>query len=122
MRRIAVVPLLFAIGLLAGCSQVAQFAGDATGVDVEQLCGSVDSVYDQYQGMLDQGDASAEQVTAARDGLVGTLDGVADDVGGPAGDLIRSSAQQLADVPGPDLPEAIEAIEQLKNSLEPFCG
>lgn len=120
MRRFAVLPLL-AIGLLAGCSQVAQLAGEATGVDVEQVCSSVDGAYSQYQGMLDQGDASAEQIAEARDGLVSTLDGAADDLDGPAGDLIRSSAQRLAETSAPDVPEAIEAIEQLKDSLEPFC-
>lgn len=121
MRRLAVLPLL-AIGLLAGCSQVAQLAGEATGVDVEQVCGSVDAAYSQYQGMLDQGDVSAQQIDEARDGLASTLNGVADDLGGPAGDLIRSSAERLAEASAPDSPEAIEAIEQVKESLEPFCG
>lgn len=101
---------------------MAQFAGEATGVDVDQVCGSVDSVYNQYQGMLDQGEVSTQQIDEARDGLASTLDGVADDVGGPTGDLIRSSARQLADAAAPDVPEAIEAVEQLKDSLEPFCG
>ncbi|WP_193598393.1 hypothetical protein [Microbacterium sp. YJN-G] len=121
MRRFAVLPLL-AIGLLAGCSQVAQFAGDAVGVDVQQVCTSFDDVYTQYEGLLDQGDVTADQAAAARDDLVSTLEGVADDIGGEVGDLIRSNAERLAQTADPTAPEAIEAVEAVKTSLDPFCG
>jgi ABC-type transporter Mla subunit MlaD len=120
MRRLAVLPLL-AIGLLAGCSQVAQFAGETVGVDVTQVCTSVDETYAQYQGLLEQGDATAEQVSTSRDELVSVLERLADDFGGQAGDLISTNAQRLAEV-DPNAPEAIEAVEQVKSSLEPFCG
>ncbi|MDQ0613451.1 hypothetical protein QF046_001092 [Microbacterium sp. W4I4] len=120
MRRLAVLPLL-AIGLLAGCSQVAQLAGETVGVDVTKVCTSVDEIYVQYQGVLDQGDATAEQVSTSRDDLVSALERLADDIGGQTGDLISMSAQRLAEV-DPNAPEAIEAVEQVKNSLEPFCG
>lgn len=122
MRRLALLPALLAVGLLAGCSQVAQFAGDAVGVDVEQMCTSFDEVYTQYEGLLDQGDATAEQVASARDDLVSMLQGVADDLGGKPGELIRSNAERLADTVDPNAPESIEAVEQVKSSLDAFCG
>lgn len=50
-----------------------------------------------------------------------TLERLAADIGGQAGDLISTNAQRLAAVE-PNAPEAIEAVEQVKNSLEPFCG
>lgn len=122
MRRLALLPALLAVGLLAGCSQVAQFAGDAVGVDVEQMCTSFDEVYTEYEGLLDQGDATAEQVASARDDLVSMLQGVADDLGGKPGELIRSNAERLADTVDPNAPESIEAVEQVKSSLDAFCG
>lgn len=122
MRRLALLPALLAVGLLAGCSQVAQFAGDTVGVDVEQMCTSFDEVYTEYEGLLDQGDATAEQVASARDDLVSMLQGVADDLGGKPGELIRSNAERLADTVDPNAPESIEAVEQVKSSLDAFCG
>lgn len=126
MRRIARVPVLavgvLAIGTLTGCSSIAQFTGEALGVDVEQVCQSVDDMYAQYEGLLAQGDATAEDLTAARDGLVVTLEGVADDIGGQIGDVIRTNADRLAEVADPNAPEAIRAIEQVKSSIEPLCG
>lgn len=126
MRRIARVPVLavgvLAIGALTGCSSIAQLTGEALGVDVERVCQSVDDMYAQYEGLLAQGDATAEDLAAARDGLVVTLEGVADDIGGQIGDVIRTNADRLADVADPNAPEAIRAIEQVKSSLEPLCG
>ncbi|MDQ0642007.1 hypothetical protein [Microbacterium murale] len=122
MRRIVIVPLLLAAGLLAGCSQVAQVAGDALGVDVEATCTTIDDAYAQYQTLLDQGGASAEQVDAARDQLVTTLDGLAADVDGQLGDLISSGAQQIGGMTDLQAPETIEAIDQLKDSASAFCG
>jgi predicted small secreted protein len=123
MRRIAVVvPLVFAAGLLAGCSQVAQVAGDALGVDVQATCTTIDDAYAQYQTLLDQGGASAEQVDAARDQLVATLDGLAADVDGKLGDVIASGAQQIGNMTDLQAPETIEAVDRLKDSLSAFCG
>lgn len=126
MRRIARVPVLavgvLAIGALTGCSSIAQLTGEALGVDVEQVCQSVDDMYAQYEGLLAQGDATAEDLAAARDGLVVTLEGVADDIGGQIGDVIRTNADRLANVADPNAPEAIRAIEQVKSSIEPLCG
>lgn len=126
MRRRTVLPLavlpLLAVGLLAGCSQVTQLAGDAIGVDVQQVCTSFDDVYAQYQGLLDQGDVSAEQLAASKGELVSTLEGLADDLGEPVGDVIRSNAQKLAEIPDLRSPEAIALVEQAKSATEPFCG
>lgn len=122
MRRIVIVPLLLAAGLLAGCSQVTQVAGDALGVNVEATCTTIDDAYGQYQELLDQGDASAEQLDAARDQLVLTLDGLAGDVDGQLGDLIRSGAEQISGMTDLQAPETIKAIDQLKNSVSAFCG
>lgn len=122
MRRIVIVPLLLAAGLLAGCSQVTQVAGEALGVDVEGTCATIDDAYGQYQALLDQGDASAEQLDAARDQLVLTLDGLAADVDGQLGDLIRSGAEQISGMTDLQAPETIEAIDQLKDSVSAFCG
>lgn len=123
MRRIVFVPLVLATGLLvAGCSQVAQVAGDALGVDVEAACTTIDDAYGQYQMLLDQGDASAEQVAVARDQLVTTLDTLAADVDGQLGDLISSGAQQIGGMTDLRAPETIEAIDQLKGSVSTFCG
>ncbi len=122
MRRIVIVPLLLAAGLLAGCSQVAQVAGDAMGVDVEAACTTIDDAYAQYQTLLDQGGASAEQIDAARDELVTTLDTLATDVDGQLGDLISSGAQQIGGMTDLQAPETIEAIDQLKASASAFCG
>lgn len=122
MRRIVIIPLLLAAGLLAGCSQVAQVAGDAMGVDVEATCTTIDDAYAQYQTLLDQGGASAEQVDAARDELVTTLDTLATDVDGQLGDLISSGAQQIGGMTDLQAPETIEAIDQLKESASAFCG
>lgn len=123
MRRIVIIPLVLASGLLlAGCSQVAQVAGDALGVDVEATCTTIDDAYAQYQTLLDQGGASAEQVDAARDQLVTTLDGLASDVDGQLGDLISSGAQQIGGMTDLQAPETIEAIDQLKGSVSAFCG
>ena len=123
MRRIVIVPLILAAGLLvSGCSQVAQIAGDAMGVDVEATCTTIDDAYAQYQTLLDQGGASAEQVDAARDELVTTLDTLAADVDGQLGDLISSGAQQIGGMTDLEAPETIEAIDQLKDSVSTFCG
>lgn len=121
MRRLAVLPLL-AIGLLAGCSQVTQMAGDALGVDVQQVCTTFDDVYAQYEGLLAQGDATAEQIATSRADLVSTLEGFADDIGGTPGDVIRDNAQKLTEVVDPQSPDAIAAIEKVKDSLDPLCG
>ena len=123
MRRIVIVPLLLAAGfLLAGCSQVAQVAGDAMGVDVEATCTTIDDAYAQYQTLLDQGGASADRVDAARDELVTTLDTLAADVDGQLGDLISSGAQQIGGMTDLQAPETIEAIDQLKEAASGFCG
>jgi hypothetical protein len=123
MRRIVFLPLVLAAGLLvAGCSQVAQVAGDALGVDVEATCTTIDDAYAQYQTMLDQGGTSAEEVDAARDQLVATLDDLAADVDGQLGDLIRSGAQQIGGMDDLRAPETIEEIDQLKVSVSAFCG
>lgn len=122
MRRIVVLPLLLAVGLLAGCAQVTQAAGDALGVDVQAACTTIDEAYGQYQALLDQGDASAEQVDAARDELVATLDGVGTQVDGPLGDLVSTTAEQISGMTDLQAPETIEAIDQLHGSLSAFCG
>lgn len=122
MRRILVVPLLLAAGLLAGCAQVTQAAGDALGVDVQGTCTTIDEAYAQYQTLLDQGGASAEQVDAARDDLVATLDRVAADVDGQLGDVISGAADQLGGMTDLQAPETVEAVEQLHDSLSAFCG
>ena len=123
MRRIVIVPLILAAGLVvSGCSQVAQIAGDAMGVDVEATCTTIDDAYAQYQTLLDQGGASAEQVDAARDELVTTLDTLAADVDGQLGDLISAGAQQIGGMTDLQAPETIEAIDQLKDSVSTFCG
>ena len=122
MRRIVVLPLLLVAGLLAGCSQVTQIAGDVVGVPVEETCTTIDDAYAQYQSVIDQGGATEEQLDAARDELVGTLNGLADDVDGQIGDVIRSGAQQLGEVTDLQAPETVEAIEQLKQSASAFCG
>lgn len=122
MRRIALVPLLLAVGLLAGCAQITQTAGDAFGVPVAETCATIDGAYTQYQELLSQGDASAEQLDAARDDLVATLDGVADGMDGQLGDLIRSGADQLGGMTDLQAPETVEAIERLHDGLSSFCG
>lgn len=122
MRRIVIIPVLLAAGLLAGCSHVTQVAGDALGVDVEATCTTIDDAYGQYQALLAQGGASAEQVDAARGELVATLETLATDVDGQLGDLISSGAQQIGGMTDLQAPETIEAIEQLKDSTSAFCG
>lgn len=123
MRRIVVLPLVLAVGLLAaGCSQVTQMAGDALGVDVQATCTTIDEAYAQYQALLDQGDVSVEQAEAARDDLVASLDGLAADVDGQLGDLIRSGAEQIGGMADLQSPETVEAIDQLKDSTAAFCG
>lgn len=122
MRRLAVLPLLLVAGILAGCSQVTQLAGDVVGVPVEETCATIDDAYAQYQTVIDQGGATEEQLDAARDDLVSTLNGLADDVDGQVGDLLRSGAQQLGEATNLQAPETIEAIEQLKESASAFCG
>lgn len=121
MRRLAVLPLL-AVGLLAGCSQVTQLAGEAVGVDVAQVCTSFEDVYTQYQSLLDQGEVSSDQLAASKSEIVTTLERLADDLGEPAGEVIRSNAQKLADVPDLRSPEAIALVEQAKSATDPFCG
>ncbi|GAB3601121.1 hypothetical protein [Microbacterium tumbae] len=121
MRRLALVPLL-AVGLLAGCSQVAQIAGDAVGIPMEEICATFDDAYARYEALLETGEATEEQVEAARDDLVTTLDGVADDVGGRIGDAIGAGAEQLAGATDLQSPEAIEVVEQVKSSVDAFCG
>ncbi|WAA65546.1 hypothetical protein [Microbacterium oxydans] len=122
MRRIVVLPVVLAIGLLAGCSQVTQMAGDALGVDVQATCSTIDDAYTQYQSLLDQGQVSAEQADAARDDLVASLDGLATNVDGQLGDLIRSGAEKIGGMTDLQAPETIEAIDQLKDSVSAFCG
>jgi outer membrane murein-binding lipoprotein Lpp len=122
MRRILVLPLVLAAGLLAGCSQVTQMAGDALGVDVQAACATIDEAYRKYQTLLDQGEISAEQADAARDDLVASLDGLAENTEGPLGDLIRSGAEQIGGMTDLQAPETVEAIEQLKDSASAFCG
>ena len=122
MRRIVVLPLLVAVGLLAGCSQVTQLAGEAVGVPVEEICTTFDDAYGQYQTLIDQGDATEEQIESARDGLVANLEGIADDLGGQVGDLIRENAQRLAETTDLQAPETVEAIEQVKDSVSTLCG
>ncbi|OAN41387.1 hypothetical protein [Microbacterium sp. H83] len=122
MRRIVVLPLLLAIGLLGGCAQVTQAAGDALGVDVQQTCASIDDAYARYQALLDRGGASAEQVDAARDDLVASLDGLATQVDGPLGELVSSAAQQIGGMSDLQAPETIEAIDALRDSLSTFCA
>ncbi|WP_091227193.1 hypothetical protein [Microbacterium sp. 3J1] len=122
MRRLVILPLLLAVGLLAGCAQVTQAAGDALGVDVQATCTAIDDAYGQYQTLLDQGGASAEQVDAARDELVATLDGLGSQVDGPLGDLVSSTAEQIGGMSDLQAPETIEAIDQLHDSLSAFCG
>ncbi|WP_221585012.1 hypothetical protein [Microbacterium sp. G2-8] len=121
MRRLAIIPL-FAVVLLAGCSQVTQFAGDTAGVPVEKICTTFDDAYAQYETLLDQGDATEAQVQAARDDLVTTLEDLADDVGGQIGDVIRTNADRLAGAGDLQSPEAIEAVEQASDSVSAFCG
>lgn len=113
---------ILAAGVLSGCAQIAQVAGDAVGVPVEQTCTAFDDAYSQYQSTLDQAGATAEQVTASKDALVTSLNGFADAVGGTAGDLIRANAQQLADATDVKAPEAVQAIEQIKSAIAPICG
>lgn len=122
MRRIVVLPLVLAAGLLAGCSQVTQMAGDALGVDVQGTCTTIDDAYGQYQALLDQGQVSAEQADAARDELVASLDGLAGTVDGQLGDLIGSAAEQIGGMTDLQAPETVEAIERLKDSVSAFCG
>ncbi|MEU4014970.1 hypothetical protein AB0E56_06830 [Microbacterium sp. NPDC028030] len=122
MRRIVVLPLVLAVGLLAGCSQVTQLAGDAMGIDVAATCTTIDDAYGRYQSLLDQGEVSAEQADAARDDLVASLDGLAENVDGRLGDLIRSGAATIGGMTDLQAPETIEAIEQLKDSTAAFCG
>lgn len=121
MRRIILIPLLVSVGLLAGCSQATQLAGEAVGVPVEEICTTFDDAYGQYQTLLAQGDATEEQVEAARDGLVANLEGIADDIGGQVGDLIRENAQRLSETTDLQAPETVEAIEQVKDSVSAFC-
>jgi hypothetical protein len=122
MRRVLLLPLVLAIGLLAGCAQVTQMAGDAVGVDVAATCTTIDEAYAQYQSLLDQGQVSAEQADAARDDLVATMDGVASGVDGQLGDLIRSTADRIAGMTDLQAPETVAAVEQLKDSVSAFCG
>lgn len=91
-------------------------------VSVHATCTTIDDAYGQYQKLLHQGGASAEQVDAARDQLVVTLDGLADDVDGQLGDLIRSGAQQIGGMTDMQAPETIEAVDQLKDSVSAFCS
>ena len=122
MRRIVVVPLVLVVGLLAGCAQVTQMAGDALGVDVQATCTTIDQAYAQYRTLLDQGGATVEQVDAARDELVATLDDLAADVDGQLGDVIRSGATQIGGMTDLQASETIEAVDQLKDSISAFCG
>lgn len=92
------------------------------GIDVEQACATFDGAYTNYQGLLEKGDATAEQIASARDDLVSTLEGFADDIGGKPGELIRSNAKTLAGSIDPSAPESIEAVEKLKGAVEAFCG
>lgn len=123
MRRLVLaVPLLVSGVLLAGCAQLTHAAGEAVGIPVAETCTTIDDAYAQYQALLDQGGASAEQVDAARDDLVATLDGLSDDVGGELGGLLRSGAQQLGGLTDLRAPETIEAVERLKEWASAFCG
>lgn len=118
MRRLAVLSLL-SVGLLAGCSQVSQVAGDIVGVPVEELCGSLDDVFAQYEQVVESGQATEEQLAAARDALVERLDGLADDVGGETGDLIRTQAEALAAEEDLSSPATVQRAD---DALTTFCG
>lgn len=121
MRRIVVLPLLLAAGLLAGCAQATQLAGDALGVDVEATCVTIDDAYATYQTLLEQGDLTAGQADAARDQFVASLDGLAANVDGQLGEVIRAGSGQIGAMSDLQAPETVEAIEQLKDSLSAFC-
>lgn len=108
--------------MLSGCSQIVQFAGDAAGVDVQQVCATADDAYTQYQRLLEQGDVTGAQVGEARDALVLQLEGIADGVGGTVGDFIRSNGQRLVDMGDVSVPEAIAAAEKAKSALDTLCG
>lgn len=122
MRRLTLLVPVLSVGLLAGCSQITQAAGEAVGIPVGEICATADDAYSQYQALLEQGDATEEQVDQARDDLVATLEGVADEVGGEIGDLIGQNADRLADATNLQAPEMIEAVEQARDSVQTFCG
>ncbi|HLT68271.1 MAG TPA: hypothetical protein VKZ73_10445 [Microbacterium sp.] len=122
MRRLTLLVPVLSVGLLAGCSQITQAAGEAVGIPVGEICSTADDAYSQYQALLEQGDATEEQVDQARDDLVATLEGVADEVGGEIGDLIGQNADRLADATNLQAPETIEAVEQARDSVQTFCG
>lgn len=121
MRKLAILPLL-AVLVLGGCAQVTQFAGEAVGIPVDEVCATIDDAYENYEAMLEKGEVTEQQIASAHSDLVTKLEDLADDVGGEIGDMIRSNAERLADVSGPDSPEAIEAIENLHDSAAAFCG
>lgn len=120
MRRLAILPLL-AVAALGGCTQVTQFAGDTLGVPVDEVCTTIDDAYGQYEALLDQGEASEEQLETARTKMVTNLEDLADDVGGEIGNVIRTNAERLADVPAPDSPETIETVERIRDSASAIC-
>ncbi len=120
MRRLAILPLL-AVVALGGCAQVTQFAGESLGVPVDEVCTTIDDAYESYETMLEKGEVTEQQIESAHADLVAKLEDLADDVGGEIGDVIRSNAEKFADVSGPDSPEAIEAVENLRNSAAAFC-
>ncbi|WP_156759363.1 hypothetical protein [Microbacterium karelineae] len=121
MRRLAILPVL-AVTLLAGCSQVTQFAGETVGVPVEKICTTFDDAYAQYETLLETGDATEEQVEAARDDLVAILEDLAEDVDGQVGDVIRTNAERLSETADIQSPDAVAAIEQARDSVSAFCG
>lgn len=121
-RRLAVIVPVLALGLLTGCAQAAQFAGEAAGVPVDELCTSFDQAYSGYEDLLAQGDATAGQLDASREAFVGSLEKVADGLGGQAGDLIRTNARRLAESADLQAPESVELIEQLRSSVSVVCG
>lgn len=121
MRRFTLIPILLAGSLFVGCAQVAQVAGEAVGIPVDEICTTFDGAYTQYETLLAQGDATEEQLAAARDTFVGELEQLADTVDGQLGDVIRDNAQRLAESADLQAPATIEAVEQIRDTVGAFC-
>lgn len=98
-----------------------QYAGNAAGIDVKQVCANADEAYTHYQRLLEQDDVSVEQVVEARDALVVQLDDIADGVGGPVGEFIQSNAELFDELGNVSIPDAIEAVEKAKSALDAVC-
>jgi hypothetical protein len=121
MRRLALIPLLAAGLLVAGCSQVAEATNDLVGEPVQRACETYANVYAEYEKVVDRAGASTEDLQAARDGMVEQLEALADDLGGQAGDLIRQNAEGLSNGNLPSA-ETLEVLKQGRDALAPFCG